>query len=66
MTWVVNNLDLILRLTVEHLRLSFPPIIIGFLISIPLGWLAYRFKLTAGCCSRSPGCSTRSRRSRCS
>ena len=48
MTWIVNNLDLILRLTVEHLRLSFPPIIIGFLISIPLGWLSYRFKLTRG------------------
>ena len=48
MTWVVNNLDLILRLSVEHLRLSFPPILIGFLISIPLGWLAYRFKLTRG------------------
>ena len=48
MTWVLDNLDLIARLTLEHLRLSFPPIIIGFLISIPLGWLAYRFKLTRG------------------
>lgn len=48
MQWVVDNLDLIWRLTVEHLRLSVPPIVIGFLISIPLGWLAYRFKLTRG------------------
>ena len=48
MTWVVNNLDLIWQLTLEHLRLSFPPIIAGFLISIPLGWFAYRFKLTRG------------------
>ena len=48
MTWVLNNLDLIARLTLEHLRLSFPPIVIGFLISIPLGWIAYRFKLTRG------------------
>jgi osmoprotectant transport system permease protein len=48
MTWVVNNLDLIWELTLEHLRLSFPPIIAGFLISIPLGWFAYRFKLTRG------------------
>jgi osmoprotectant transport system permease protein len=46
--WVVNNLDLIGRLSLEHLRLSFPPIIIGFVISVPLGWLAYRFKLTRG------------------
>ena len=48
MTWVVNNLDLIWELTLEHLRLSFPPIIAGFVISIPLGWFAYRFKLTRG------------------
>lgn len=48
MTWVINNLDLIWQLTLEHLRLSFPPIIAGFLISIPLGWFAYRFKLTRG------------------
>ena len=48
MNWVLNNLDLIGRLSLEHLRLSFPPIILGFIISIPLGWLAYRFKLTRG------------------
>jgi len=46
--WIVNNLDLIGRLSLEHLRLSFPPIIIGFIISVPLGWVAYRFKLTRG------------------
>ena len=48
MNWIVNNLDLIGRLSLEHLRLSFPPIIIGFIISVPLGWFAYRFKLTRG------------------
>ena len=48
MNWVVNNLDLIFELSIQHLRLSIPPIIIGFLISIPLGYLAYRFKLTRG------------------
>ncbi|GHD77991.1 osmoprotectant transport system permease protein [Salinibacterium amurskyense] len=48
MTWIINNLDLIWGLTLEHIRLSIPPIVIGFLISIPLGWLAYRFKLTRG------------------
>jgi len=47
-TWVVNNLDLILELSVAHLRLSVAPIVLGFLISLPLGWLAYRFKLTRG------------------
>ncbi len=48
MTWVLNNLDLIWRLTLEHLALSIPPILIGFVISIPLGFLAYRYKLTRG------------------
>ncbi|MBX3100074.1 MAG: ABC transporter permease [Salinibacterium sp.] len=48
MTWLLDNFDLIGRLTVEHLRLAIPPIVLGFLISIPLGWLAYRYKLTRG------------------
>ncbi|MEV8253802.1 ABC transporter permease [Rhodoglobus sp. NPDC076762] len=48
MTWIINNFDLIWSLTLEHIRLSIPPIVLGFLISIPLGWLAYRFKLTRG------------------
>ena len=48
MNWIINNLDLIWSLTLEHVRLSIPPIVLGFLISIPLGWFAYRFKLTRG------------------
>ncbi|MBG6054459.1 osmoprotectant transport system permease protein [Salinibacterium sp. CAN_S4] len=48
MNWVTNNLDLIAQLTLEHLRLSIPPILIGFIIALPLGYLAYRFKLTRG------------------
>jgi osmoprotectant transport system permease protein len=46
--WVGNNLDLIFDLSVEHIRLSIPPILLGFVISIPVGWLAFRFKLTRG------------------
>jgi osmoprotectant transport system permease protein len=46
--WVIDNLDLIGRLTLEHLKLAVPPIVLGFIISIPLGWLAFRFKLTRG------------------
>ena len=48
MTWLLDNFDLIGRLTLEHLKLAIPPIILGFIISIPLGWLAYRYKLTRG------------------
>lgn len=48
MNWLLDNIDLIGRLTLEHLRLAIPPIVLGFIISIPLGWLAYRYKLTRG------------------
>jgi osmoprotectant transport system permease protein len=44
-TWVWENLDLIGRLSVEHVRLSIPPIVLGLLIAVPIGWLAYRFRL---------------------
>ena len=48
MNWLGNNLDLIAALTVQHIRLAIPPILLGFIVSIPLGWLAYRFTLTRG------------------
>jgi osmoprotectant transport system permease protein len=47
-TWTLQNLDLILALTVEHLRLSVVPIVLGLVLAIPLGWLAYRYRLTRG------------------
>jgi len=46
--WLVNNWESILPLTVNHLRLSVIPIAVGFLFSIPLGWIAWRFALTRG------------------
>lgn len=48
MNWLSNNWTLVLELSVEHLRLSVVPIVAGFLLSIPLGWMAYRFKATRG------------------
>lgn len=48
MNWLVNNYEQILPLLLNHLRLAVPPIIIGFILAIPLGWLAWRFKLTRG------------------
>ncbi|MGV8882230.1 MAG: ABC transporter permease [Rhodoglobus sp.] len=48
MKWVLDNLDLIGGLTLQHLRLSVVPIVLGLVISIPLGWLAYRYRLTRG------------------
>lgn len=48
MNWVLGNLDLIVRLTGEHLRQCAPPIVMGLMLSIPLGWVAYRYRLTRG------------------
>jgi len=46
--WLVNNLGLVWALALEHIALSIPPVIIGFVIAIPLGWLAHRYRLTRG------------------
>jgi osmoprotectant transport system permease protein len=40
--WVSGNLDLIVGLTMNHVRLSVIPIVASFVLSIPLGWLANR------------------------
>lgn len=48
MNWLSNNLDLVLELSIQHLRLAAIPIVLGFIISIPLGFIAYRYKLTRG------------------
>jgi len=42
MNWTFANLDLILELTLNHIRLSAIPIVLGFAIAVPLGWLASR------------------------
>jgi osmoprotectant transport system permease protein len=47
-TWVWSNLDLIWDRTLDHLVLSVPPIVLSFLIALPLGWLANRYRLTRG------------------
>jgi len=48
MNWLINNWDDVPLLALQHLRLSVAPIVLGFVLSIPLGWLAYRFRLTRG------------------
>nr|WP_220476249.1 ABC transporter permease subunit [Microcella alkalica] len=35
-------------MSLEHVRLSILPIVLGFVIAIPLGWVAHRFQLTRG------------------
>jgi osmoprotectant transport system permease protein len=47
-TWVLNNIGLIVELTLVHIRLSILPIVLGFVLAIPLGWVAHRYRLTRG------------------
>jgi osmoprotectant transport system permease protein len=46
--WALDNLDLLAALTVQHVRLSLPPVLFGFLLALPLGWLAYRYPRSRG------------------
>jgi osmoprotectant transport system permease protein len=48
MNWVVENVGLIGQRTIEHLALSVPPIILSFIISVPIGWLANRYRWSRG------------------
>jgi osmoprotectant transport system permease protein len=48
MQWLWDNRDLVLGLTLEHVRLSIPPIIVGFIACSPLGWLATRYRVARG------------------
>jgi osmoprotectant transport system permease protein len=45
MTWLWNNLDLVFGLTLDHIRLSAIPILIGFAASLPIGWIASRSRV---------------------
>lgn len=48
MTWVLENLDVILRALGWHIVLSVPAIAAALLCSIPLGWLAHRLPRLSG------------------
>jgi osmoprotectant transport system permease protein len=55
MTWVANNTDLIIRLTIDHIWLSLIPIVLGAVIAIPVGWVAYRYQVIRGTLLTSVG-----------
>lgn len=48
MTWVWSNLDLIVSLAIDHIRQSVVAIILGLVLSVPLGWVAWRYRLLRG------------------
>lgn len=55
MSWVANNTDLIIQLTLDHIWLSLIPIVLGALVAIPLGWVAYRYQAIRGTLLTSVG-----------
>ncbi len=42
MTWTRGNLDQILEVTLTHVQLAVLPILLSFVLALPLGWLANR------------------------
>ena len=48
MNWLWANLDLVGELMLVHLALSVPAIILSFVISVPIGWLAHRYRWSRG------------------
>ncbi|MBH0052575.1 MULTISPECIES: ABC transporter permease [unclassified Salinibacterium] len=43
MSWLFENFELVAELTLNHVALSILPIVLGFAIAVPLGWLANRW-----------------------
>lgn len=48
MSWLVDNAGQIVQLTLVHAGLSAVPVIVGFLLAIPIGWLTNRYRLSRG------------------
>lgn len=42
MSWLFDNFDYVRSLTVRHMWLSAVPIVLGFVIALPIGWYAHR------------------------
>lgn len=48
MTWFNNNTDKVIDLLLSHLWLSAVPIVLGFVIAVPIGWYANRHRRIRG------------------
>lgn len=55
MSWILDHLDDILTLTLRHTWLAGVPLVIGLLVSLPLGWLAHRHPRLRGAVIVSAG-----------
>jgi osmoprotectant transport system permease protein len=47
-SWLWSNLGLVWDLAIAHVTLSVFPIVIGFVLSVPIGWVANRYALSRG------------------
>jgi len=47
-TWLQENWRQLVDYGLAHVWLSIPPIVIGFLVSLPFGWLANRYRVSRG------------------
>ncbi|TDP93781.1 ABC transporter permease [Labedaea rhizosphaerae] len=45
MTWVSDHFGQLLQVSGQHLVLALLPVLIGFVLSVPLGWVAHRWRL---------------------
>lgn len=45
MNWVLDHTGELLDTTWEHLGLALIPVLVGLLISVPLGWVAHRWRV---------------------
>lgn len=48
MTWILDNLELIGELTLAHLAIALPPVVLSLIISVPIGWVANRYRWSRG------------------
>lgn len=48
MNWLWSNLDEVGELILVHLALSVPAIILSFVVSVPIGWIAHRYRWAHG------------------
>lgn len=48
MSWLFDNFDYVWDLTVRHIWLSAIPIVIGFVVALPIGWYANRHRRVRG------------------
>lgn len=55
MNWIQGNLDTITSNLIAHVWLSIPPIVISFLLSVPIGLLVSRLRRRRGAAARATG-----------